>query len=794
MNVGSRICTILIFTLALSAGISAQVSLTGYVTESGRPLDGVLVGIPSLGIKALTATDGTFSLYNLPTGEVLISVSYLGYKRILKPLILDSTSLQTIHFELQPDLLQLSQVVVSATRSDVPLAEAPVIVSTISSRTFETTQSLSLSEGLSFAPGLRVENNCSNCGFSQLRINGMEGAYTQILINSRPVFSALAGVYGLDMIPASMVDRVEVVRGGGSVLYGGNAIAGTVNIITRDPIESALEVSLNQAFTDIQEPDRTLLASGSLVGSDFKKGISFYGAHRDRNAWDANGDGFSEITMLNNYTLGFDAYYNPSQRSKVKAGAYGIREFRRGGSDFELEPHESRLAEQLEHQLLGFNASYEIYSPDYRHKYAFYISSQFTERQSYYGSGGRVIPPGETPTADDLVALNAYGESDDAALAAGVQYAFEISGNTSLTAGSELLYNNVSDVMPGYGRSIEQRVSTLGNYAQLEWKTSEKLTLVGGARFDMVYVNGQYNLGADELHEAGTLPVFVPRVAAMYQLAKGWQARVSFAQGYRAPQAFDEDLHVETVGGAARFVRLSPNLVSERSNNFVGSVNYQKDVGRVQLSILAEAFYTRLNNPFVLEDMNQLTENILVMEKRNGSGAVVKGINFEANAAISRKWLLQSGGTMLSGKYDEPLLIWTAESEGEEPSKTTSTKYLLRTPNVYGFATVQWNPIKALTASYSAVYAGRMYTPHVVNSETAFVEIVRTPRFLENNLRFAWTQKLKTKSAIEFFAGMQNIFNSFQDDIDTGPARDGSFIYGPARPRTLFFGVKVRVK
>jgi outer membrane receptor for ferrienterochelin and colicins len=776
--------------MAFSLQVAAQSIITGTVSEAGRALEGVVVGIPSAGIMSLTGPDGTFTLPGLSAGEVMLTVSFLGYKPIQKLVNVEGSGSQTIHFELLPDLLQLNQVVVSATRNEIPIAEAPVIVNTISSRTFETTQSLSLSEGLSFSPGLRVENNCSNCGFSQLRINGMEGAYTQILINSRPVFSALAGVYGLDMIPSSMVDRVEVVRGGGSVLYGGNAIAGTVNVITRDPIENTLEVSLNQAYTDLSEPDRTLLLSGSLVSDNFKKGISFYGAHRDRDAWDANGDGFSEMTVLENYTLGFDAYFNPTQRSKIKAGAYGISEFRRGGSDFELKPHESRLAEQLEHQLLGFNTSYELYSPDYRHKYAFYISSQFTERQSYYGSGGRIIPPGEKPTDADLIAMNAYGESDDAALAAGAQYALEVSEQMSLTAGSELLYNNVNDQMPGYGRSIVQRVTTLGNYAQLEWKKGKRLTLVGGGRFDMVFVNGQYFLSGESLNQSTTLPVFVPRLAAMFEIAKGWQARASYAQGYRAPQAFDEDLHIETVGGAVRFVRLSPDLVSERSNNFSGSIGYTKDEGRVQLSFLAEAFYTLLLDPFILEDINQLSQNIQIIEKRNGSGAVVQGINLEANVAISRKWLLQSGGTILSGKYDKPLVLWTADEDDADQRQSTSTTNLLRTPNYYGFATVQWSPAAKFSVSTSAVYTGRMYTPHVVDNETAFINLVHTPRFLENNIRLSWTQKIKKKSSVEFFAGMQNIFNSFQQDFDTGPLRDGSFVYGPMRPRTVFFGVK----
>jgi outer membrane receptor for ferrienterochelin and colicins len=148
-------------------------------------------------------------------------------------------------------------------------------------------------------------------------MNGLEGAYSQILINSRPIFSALAGVYGLEMLPASMVDRVEVVRGGGSVLYGGNAIAGTVNIITKDPIKNSFEAGINQSFTNFEAPDRTITFNGSIVSDKLDKGVTFFGYNRKRDPWDANGDGFSEIVKLQSNTFGFDAFWNTSDRGKL---------------------------------------------------------------------------------------------------------------------------------------------------------------------------------------------------------------------------------------------------------------------------------------------------------------------------------------------------------------------------------------------------------------------------------------------------------------------------------------------
>ena len=112
-----------------------------------------------------------------------------------------------------------------------------------SGKLFSAVGSSTLSESMNFTPGLRIENNCGNCAVTQLRINGLEGHYSQILLDSRPIFSSLATVYGLDQLPVSMIERVEVVRGGGSALYGANAIGGVVNIITKEPLYNTLNVS-----------------------------------------------------------------------------------------------------------------------------------------------------------------------------------------------------------------------------------------------------------------------------------------------------------------------------------------------------------------------------------------------------------------------------------------------------------------------------------------------------------------------------------------------------------------------
>lgn len=733
---------------------------------------------------------GIFAFQNVPYGEYSLVVNKLGYVAIQEKITV-SSSTSALDYKLQEDVLQLNQMVVTGTRNAVPMYDAPIIVNKISAKTLENTQSLSVAEGLNFSPGLRVENNCQNCGFTQLRMNGLDGAYSQILINSRPVFSALAGVYGLEMIPPNMIDRIEVVKGGGSALYGGNAIGGTVNIITKDPIKNQFMLGINQGFTDFETSDRTLQFSGSVVSEDLRKGFTAYGFQRNRDFWDANDDGFSELTALRNTTFGFDAFVKKIGKSKFKIHLNAINEWRRGGNEFSRQPHQTDITEQLEHSILGGGLSYEWMSDNEIHQFSAYTSAQFTQRDSYYGGGGRIIEAGDSLTEADLLAINAYGQSEDATAITGLQYNFEWKKNLVLTAGTEYQFNQVIDEMPGYQRVIDQTVSTVGSYMQVEWDPTPRLCIVGGGRFDYVSIDGNYDFNNVEFNNEHNIAVFVPRATVLYELTNHLKARGSYAQGYRTPQAFDEDLHIETVGGAARFIQLNSRLKNETSHSYTASLNYTKTANQLQYNIVAEGFYTLLSNPFILSNPVELPNGVAVIEKRNGEAAHVQGVNLEANVAIGSNWVIQTGVTAQTAKYQEAEIIWEG-TDTENNNVVTSTEDLLRTPDLYGFATVNYTYKKRLNLSLSTLYTGQMRVPHVINPETEYTVIKETPEFFEANIKVSYEWKLQKNYFLEWFAGTQNIFNSYQEDLDTGADRDAGYVYGPMRPRTVFMGCKLK--
>ena len=138
--------------------------------------------------------------------------------------------------------------------------------------------------GLSYQSGLRVESNCQNCGFPQVRINGLEGPYSQILIDSRAISSALAGVYGLEQIPVNMIERVEVVRGGGSATFGSNAIAGTINIITKEPKINAVCLKNTTQLIGFNAIDVNNTLNASVVSNKNKAGVTLFAGARQRGA------------------------------------------------------------------------------------------------------------------------------------------------------------------------------------------------------------------------------------------------------------------------------------------------------------------------------------------------------------------------------------------------------------------------------------------------------------------------------------------------------------------------------
>ncbi len=762
-------------------------SLFGTIRSTEGPLEFATLRLEGPDFFQGTTTDesGNYRLANIPAGTFVLTISRLGYQTYTETIQLTANQELRHDVELEADRLQLDEVVVSATRYQLDRSDAPVVVSVVGERLFEATQSMALSEGLHFQPGVRVETNCQNCGFTQVRLNGLEGGYSQILINSRPVFSALNSVYGLDQIPTSIIDRVEVVRSGGSALFGSNAIAGTINIITKEPILNTWSVGSNFALIDGEVPDRTLNFNGSLVSDDLRSGVTFYGMTRKRNAFDANGDGFSEMTLLENNTIGAKAFFKPGYNSKITFDASAIREYRRGGDRLDLAPHFADITEELDHNTFLGGLTFDLYGDNDRNKFSTYLSGQTTQRDSYYGGLG-----GGRTAEDSTLALNAYGNTEDLALVSGLQLVRRIGARDVLTVGVEHQFSDVRDEIPGYNRLVDQQVTSSGVYAQYEWKPNERFTALLGARYDQTSVDGSYNIGAVQRQVDVSIGVLSPRATFLYDLTNDLQLRGGYARGFRAPQAFNEDLHISSVGGEPQFVILSDNLDKELSDAFTASLNYAHTFGRTQTNFLFEGFHTQLRQPFTIVSTGAVLPNGSILEEvRNGASARVSGFNVESSISPSGDFLFQLGGTLQQTRYEEAQILFEPE-DGSSGETTVAVEEFVRTPTAYGYFVTNYRPNEHFSVDLTGAYTGPMIVPRVV-SESGFLNLIESDPFLEFNLKLSYHFDLTEAFQLELSGGIQNAFNSYQDDFDIGPTRDSDFIYGPGRPRTFFVGVKV---
>lgn len=708
-----------------------------------------------------TTTDasGHFYLKNLPEGELKLEVRALGYGTRQRSVYVEAGQTLEVNFEVAQQGISMDEVVVSASRTATLRREAPALVSVLDAGLFEKTNAVSLAQGLSFQPGVRVEDDCQNCGFTQVRINGLDGHYSQILVDSHPVFSALTGVYGLEQIPANMIERVEVMRGGGSALYGSSAIGGTINIITKEPTHSAAQLS--HTLTSLggsNSYDNATMLNASLVSEDGRAGLCLFGQIRHRSGYDHNGDGFTELPAINSQSVGMRSYFRTGAYSRITAQYHHINEYRRGGDHLDLPPHEAMVAEQTDHAIDGGSLSFDFSTPDRRNRLNVYASFQNTARKSYYGSK-------QDP--------DAYGTTHDITVAAGVQYihAFRklLFMPAELTLGAEYSYDGLEDRSIGYNINTDQTVHIAGAYLQNEWKTKQWSLLIGG-RFD------KHNL-VDHL-------IFSPRANVRFNPTENVNLRVSYAGGYRAPQAFDEDMHIAIVGGERVRIRLADDLKEERSHSVSLSADLYRTFGSVQTNLLVEGFYTILNDVFALRDLKEpASDGSTVKERYNGSGAMVQGLNAEARAVFTRWFELQAGITWQRSRYTEPE-YWS------EDASVPPVRRMFRTPDLYGYFTAAFKPFRGFTADVTGTCTGEMLVQHMSGSGVERDEAVTTPRFFDMNLRFGYGLKVYKELTLELYSGVQNLFNAYQKDFDRGADRDSGYVYGPSLPRSWFVGAK----
>lgn len=563
-----RILTLLFLFGAFS--LHAQHSLTGRVHSIGNPVPFAKIGIRALSISTESSDDGSFSLPDIPAGVHEIEVRAQGFDNYTQVISIPSSF---IEIELNSLFQTIDEVVVTGTMKEISKKESTVNVEVYSPTFFKKNPSPSVYDALQNINGVRPQLNCNICNTGDIHINGLEGPYTMILIDGMPIVSSLATVYGLSGIPNSLVERIEIVKGPSSTLYGSEAIGGIINVITKNPTGAPL-LSADIYTTSWLETNADLafkLGAGKTENNRDKltvlTGINYFNYQLPI---DNNGDNFTDVTLQNRISVFQKWNIRRKENRLFTLAARYYYEDRWGGE-------------------MNWNSSF-------RGGDSIYAESIYTSRWEVMGTY-------QLPTKEQLfisgsvnrhVQNSFYGTTSFMAnqnIAFGQLYWDKKWKKHDLLAGTSLRYtfyddNTTATELSGYNGFINHPSETIlpGVFIQDELKLTDRQKVLAGIRYDY---NSQH----------GT--IWTPRLGYKLTTARDHVMRLNLGTGYRVVNVFTED-HAALTG--ARTVVLANDLDPEQSYN--ANLNYSKAwITRKNrfFSIDATAFYTYFTNRIIAD-------------------------------------------------------------------------------------------------------------------------------------------------------------------------------------------------
>jgi outer membrane receptor for ferrienterochelin and colicins len=733
---------VFLFVAPPAAAAAEPCQVAGVVTDgTGLPLPGVAVVLD----QVVTTTDerGRYCVAARSPGEHQLSVALEGFVPHRARLVVQPSASLTHDVTLVPGFRQ--ETVVTATRTSRRLDDVPIRTEVVTRDTIERLGARTLADAMEFTTGVRVENNCQNCNFSQIRLLGLEGPYTQLLVDGQPVVSSLAQVYGIEQIPTRMIERIEVVKGGGSALYGPGSVGGVVNVISREPAKRG---GVFETRSDIisGEPGLSFNGASDWVSTQQDAIVSVFGQFDRVRPVDVTGDGYTEVSRRQLAAVGGRAAkYLLGNAAKLTVDVTSIREQRRGGNRLEFEPHEADIAESIRSRRQSVGATW-FHTRGKALDYRVSASWSGTWRDSYYGTG-------RDP--------NAYGDTTSQ-LAVIDSQVNQYLGKHTVSGGLQFSTEALRDEQPAYGRSTDVNYRNAGLFVQDDWALGGGWQLVYGARADH--------------HTTVDRVIVSPRVALMWSPTPSFDLRASVARGFRAPQIFDEDLHLSSVGGEARIIHLAADLTEERSTNYMLGVEWKPVAGPGQALVEINGFSTRLSNLFHVIDQDDVATDVIEFVKTNLGAARVYGVELNLGWGIGDDFIVQGGLVEQRARFDEA-----------EPD--FGSRDFFRSPRRYGNLTVTWNPHGIADFFAGVRYTGPMSVPH-------YAGVIDEKRLETSPSFVTWDAGVSRElgawggRTVTLTLNGRNLTNAYQADLDQGPLRDAAYVYGPRFPRSIAVGLR----
>jgi outer membrane receptor for ferrienterochelin and colicins len=538
--------------------------------KTNQTLPGATVKVVGTTIGTTSDSTGLATLTGIASGKQVIQYSYIGFQSKTDTLTfpLAETAAVTILLEASKEDEELEQVVISATRSSRTIQNIPTRVEVIAGEELDEKGNMKPGDIrmlLAESTGIQTQQTSATSGNSAIRIQGLDGKYTQIIRDGFPLYSGFSGGLGLLQIAPLDLQQVEVIKGSSSTLYGGGAIAGLVNLVSKKPTkERQLNFILNATSA------LGLDASG-FYGQKFEKvGITVYGAYNKGIAYDPSDIGLTAIPKFDRFTLNPKLFFYFNEATTLSAGINATTEKRIGGD--------------LEYVKGNGSAEHSYFEENKTGRY----SSQ-VELEHKIGENQKLTLRNSVSYYDRSIGLPNY-------LFSGVQVSTYSEANYSHNGekadwvlGVNFLTDNFKEDQNSATALRSYNYNTIGAFAQNTWSLSEKISIESGIR-------GDYH------NEYGFF--FLPKISGLWKINEHFSTRLGGGLGYKAPTAFTEDAE------RIQFRNVLPidvaNTKAERSYGANYDLNYSTSLfdGDVRFSINHMFFYTRINNPILLTPAN----------------------------------------------------------------------------------------------------------------------------------------------------------------------------------------------
>lgn len=750
------------FILIISClqSVAQNKSISGIVLDiNDQPIRDAIITIPKIELTAITDSSGSFKTESIPFGSWKATISAADYSTQSIQLMV-SADTQTYTIRLLPKTEELDGVVLSATLSPISKENSPIPVEVYSAKFFKANPSSCVFDALQNINGVRPQINCNICNTGDIHINGLEGPYTMVLIDGMPIVSGLSSVYGLSGIPQSLIERVEIVKGPASTLYGSEAVGGLINIITKSP-EKAPVVAADIFATSWQELNADVAAK-LKTGKQTQAllGINYFNY---QNPIDNNQDNFTDLTIQHRVSI-FNKWHFTRQHNRLFSfAARYVYENRWGG---EMDWNKSfRGTDQVYGESIYTNRweLFGTYQLPVKEKILLQFSANNHLQNSVYGT--TLFNAQQTIGFAQLTWFKNMG-AHEVLTGMAFRYTF-YDDNTPATAHEDNLEVN----KPSHSKLP-------GVFIQDQITLSENQQLLLGVRYDYHSLHGS---------------IFSPRANYKWHSANKFNIiRLSIGNGYRIANVFTED-HAALTG--ARAVVFKERLAPETSWN--GNINFTKKIvaGGTLLNIDISGFYTFFNNKIIADytsNANQIIYNNLT------GYAVSKGVSLNMEIDFPKGPDVILGCTAMDvysvANHQKEQQLFTEQFTG-----TWTVSYTLR----------KWHT--------TIDYTGNAYSPmHLPLLSTTDPRQARSPWWSIQNIQV--TQKLKRN--FEVYGGIKNllnwtpnrgnpfiiarahdpfdkavVFNNEGNAVSTpdnpyGLTFDPTYVYGPNQGRRVFLGLR----